>query len=50
MFQQMGGIGLSYTVVFAIWSVVMLATIPTIFAMLKSPNAPVAARPQVTDT
>ncbi|MCX8126186.1 MAG: MFS transporter, partial [Dehalococcoidia bacterium] len=36
--QSMGNTGTSYTVVFALWSTVMLATIPTIFLMPASPN------------
>ncbi len=36
--QGMGGSALSFTVVFALWGTVMLAAIPTIFAMPASPD------------
>lgn len=36
--QGTGNTGMSYTVVFALWGVVMAATIPTIFLMPASPN------------
>ncbi|MEW6142463.1 MAG: MFS transporter [Chloroflexota bacterium] len=47
--QGMGETGLSYTVVFALWGVVMLATIPAIFAMPASPDSSGATRPHETD-
>jgi MFS family permease len=37
--QGMGGSSMSFTVVFALWGTVMLATIPTIFAMPRSPTS-----------
>jgi EmrB/QacA subfamily drug resistance transporter len=48
--QGMGGSALSFTVVFALWGTVMLATIPTIFAMpASSDNSSGATRPHETD-
>jgi hypothetical protein len=37
--QGMGGSSMSFTVVFALWGTTMLATIPTIFAMPRSPTS-----------
>lgn len=47
--QGMGGSALSFTVVFALWGTVMLAAIPTIFAMPRSPDLSGAIPKKATD-